>query len=61
MRDAICLVLSISMTACTTASTLPNILATDCACGEVWRTALLRERLAWDVERTRLESELAAL
>ena len=55
------LVLFVSVACTTSASTLPNFLALDCACGEVWRTALLRERSAWDVERARLESELAAL
>ena len=56
----IVLVLIISSPACGRTASL-GIIAADCACGEVWRAALSRERLTWEVERARLESELAAL
>ena len=36
-------------------------IASDCTCGEVWRAAWQTDRLSWDAERSRLESELAAL
>ena len=39
----------------------PPFAAADCACGEVWRVALQRERSAWDVERARFTSGLSSL
>jgi transposase-like protein len=60
MRRGIILAIVSSMAACARTASVSDV-AADCTCGEVWRAAWQTDRLAWDVERSRLESELAAL
>ena len=49
-----------SLAACARTASVGDV-AADCTCGEVWRAAWQTDRLAWDAERSRLESEIAAL
>ena len=60
MLRGITLVIVSSMAACARTASAGDV-AADCTCGEVWRAAWQTDRLAWDAERSRFESELAAL